>query len=203
MYSHMGPFAANRDRPVAFEIRPRASIAATVAIGVLVVRGLEVCVGTRQESSRPRSLRARLLGQPTVVDDLCHEVAQRAGLAVVAIDLDEAGAAVTLEVRRDDVSYESRGEPDRSMAAIDGPPIAIDFRTARRTRAHITRFSRSVALVGLRSAPEDSDITLVRDGLERPLRSAMNTLQDRCGGEAALHLWPAAPQAADSATLLV
>lgn len=192
-----------RDSVVSLDMRSEGVIDAAVVVGAVAIRGLRVRGGTRQDRSPPRSLRARILAQPTVVDDICQQTAQAADLAIAAFDIDEAGAAIKICLSADGSPSPRMHAPSLSLRSREWPFIAADFLTARRTNARVTRFSSSVVLVALRAAPSTSEIGIVRDSVERPLRQAMAVISDRCGGHATINVWSSVASTPSSAVLLV
>lgn len=143
-------------------------------VGVAVIRGMGRMLRAAPLSPR-RSLRATLLGQPTVVDVICERESDLAGVPILPFDLDCLGGRITVKL------------PTASIFGV------TSFSSA--TGVHepsVSRFTRAVALVAYESSANDAELaTRACETVKHAVQRAADCVTGTCGGTGTAHFWSA------------
>ena len=155
-------------------------------VGASVIRDMSRMLRAGGLQPRP-SLRARLLGQPTIVDVICERESHLVGVPIWPFDLYSLGSAITLKLT---ASPNSSGSMFSFASGIDEPLIS--------------RFTRAVALVAYEIDARDAEAAARgRETLRHALQRATDAVVKACGGAGTAHLWSALGNNSDALPVLL
>ena len=157
-----------------------------MVVGAAIINDMSHVLPASGLQRRP-SLRARLLGQPTVVDVICERESRLGGSLICPFDLDAVGSAITLKVPEST-------SPGADMFAF-GSGIHEPL---------TSRLTRSVALVAHETgAYDDEAASRGRETLGDALHRAMDAVVKTCGGTGTVHLWSMLGDHADALPVIL